>query len=773
MFNDEVASTTSTAPSSVAAISPGAPSPSPHQQRSEQEEVADKPREHLERSLSEDIVSMLDDGGDLVLTPNHARAANNAGHNGPSQAMLPPNGNLNGVLNHSSMHQHHPQLQRHQQQAQQRQHQSQQQSSNHQPVQQQSNQQQQRQPQRQASFEQHQQSPFDQHTNPQFQQFQQMQQMQLQHLQQQLQMQQQLQQMHQQQQRGGGNNWMDSFTSSSSSAMSSGTKSSLENAVAAASSTLTAMPHGSPTLLNGAMNPPSGLQRQSSSGRLASTSLANGLPKPQSTPQQQFNMSSLGYQTTSDGGATPGRKRKAEGDISMGDKLNDRTPETSSSTSGSTSSSTPETASSSGGTPTQQNAGAFTNPAMMMPGFMMYPLQMMGNYNALGMNGMNMNLMQMGAMQMPMGMQMPVGMGMNGLPLGMASPGVAGVNGMQMNMAGVPMGMGMNGGLPMGMQMGMQMPTSMGLPVNPQSGASGDVEMAASPADANTNPTQTPIAMRALQPKDAARAGGPGFVSIARKPEEPEVSSILKSLMEEEAKKKEKKLERNRDSARESRKKQQTYVETLENGIKRLQINRDLVVTYRWGVSGPGFGPLPCPNSPQMFDWKNRVQVVTGQSEAFANIQNPTTFRGLMQLNRQRRALAMRTDDRARAIWKCFVAIGRQLAELRDRIMQVQLMRVFSQNTLAGELSEVLQLSADQKLQLQCIAQTVFNEEVVQMVALFKAFFALRNEAIRLNLMSPELEIYFREACSIDQLHKLLQFSETHRSVIEDAFASA
>eukprot|EP00644_Phytophthora_capsici_P012749 jgi/Phyca11/13787/fgenesh1_pg.PHYCAscaffold_5_\ len=53
------------------------------------------------------------------------------------------------------------------------------------------------------------------------------------------------------------------------------------------------------------------------------------------------------------------------------------------------------------------------------------------------------------------------------------------------------------------------------------------------------------------------------FVSIARKPEEPEVSSILKSLMDEEAKKKEKKLERNRDSARESRKKQQTFFSYL------------------------------------------------------------------------------------------------------------------------------------------------------------------------------------------------------------------
>lgn len=448
---------------------------------------------------------------------------------------------------------------------------------------------------------------------------------------------------------------------------------------------------------------------------------------------------------------------------------------------------TPDTASTTSNTPTatgingqQQNGSAFGNPAMMMPGFMMYPMPMMGNYNPLGMNGMNMNLMQMSAMQMPMGaMQVPVGIGMNGMPMGMPA-GMSGVNGMQMGAMGMSgMGMGINTTMPMGamgMPMGMQMPSSMGFQVNPQSGVTGDVEMtptSASSDNSSVAPAPTPIAMRTLQPKDASRVGGPGFVSIARKPEEPEVSSILKSLMEEEAKKKEKKLERNRDSARESRKKQQTYVETLENGIKRLQINRDLVASYRWGVSGPGFGPLPCPNSPQMFDWKNRVQVVTGQSEAFANIQNPTTFRALMQLNRQRRVLAMRTDDRARAVWKCFVAIGRQLAELRRRIIQVQMLRVFSQNTLAGEVSEALQLSADQKLQLQCLAQTSFNEEVVEMVALFKAFFALRNEALRLNLMSPDLERYFRDSCSVEQLHRLLQFSETHRAVIEDALLSS
>ncbi|KAF4322621.1 hypothetical protein BBO99_00003768 [Phytophthora kernoviae] len=214
--------------------------------------------------------------------------------------------------------------------------------------------------------------------------------------------------------------------------------------------------------------------------------------------------------------------------------------------------------------------------------------------------------------------------------------------------------------------------------------------------------------------------------------------------MDEEAKKKEKKLERNRDSARESRKKQQTYVESLENGIKRLQINRDLVRSYRWGVSGPGFGPLPCPNSPQMFDWKNRVEVVTGRTEAFANLQNPASFQSLMRLNRQRRTLVMQHEERERAM-----------------------LRTFSNNPLAMELDAELNLTADQKLQLQCHAQQVFNEEVVQLTALFKVFFALRNEALRLNILSPALERYFRESCSFDQLQRLLQWTETQRTVIE------
>ncbi|RLN63468.1 hypothetical protein BBJ29_004663 [Phytophthora kernoviae] len=258
-----------------------------------------------------------------------------------------------------------------------------------------------------------------------------------------------------------------------------------------------------------------------------------------------------------------------------------------------------------------------------------------------------------------------------------------------------------------------------------------------------------------------------GDASKGKNANEPEVSSILKSLMDEEAKKKEKKLERNRDSARESRKKQQTYVESLENGIKRLQINRDLVRSYRWGVSGPGFGPLPCPNSPQMFDWKNRVEVVTGRTEAFANLQNPASFQSLMRLNRQRRTLAMQHEERERAVWKCFVVIGRKLDAMRTRVLQVQMLRTFSNNPLAMELDAELNLTADQKLQLQCHAQQVFNEEVVQLTALFKVFFALRNEALRLNILSPALERYFRESCSFDQLQRLLQWTETQRTVIE------
>ncbi|RLN92837.1 hypothetical protein BBJ28_00014236 [Nothophytophthora sp. Chile5] len=432
-------------------------------------------------------------------------------------------------------------------------------------------------------------------------------------------------------------------------------------------------------------------------------------------------------------------------------------------------------ASASTGQPQPQMNG-FNSQGMMMPGFMMYPMPMMGNYPQ---GSMGMNMMPMG---MPMGsMQMPMGMNMNGMQMPMqmqlqlqlqmaqmaSMNGMNGMNGMQMGLGGMPMnGMGMNT---------MQMPMNVNMqqqPVNPQSGMAGDVEMTTPAPSVPASPAVTAAGVavakppRSLQPKDVVR-GGPGFVTIARKPEEPEMSSILKSLMDEEAKKKEKKLERNRDSARESRKKQQTYVETLENGIKRLQINRDLVRSYRWGLTGPGFGPLPCPNSPQMFDWKNRVEVVTGRSEAFSNLQNPAGFQSLMRLNRQRRTLTMQRDERERAVWKCFVVVGRQLAAMRTRVLQVQVLRTFSENPLAMELDAELQLSADQKLQLQCHAQQMFNEEVVQLTTLFKIFFALRNEALRLNLLSPSLELFFRETCSFDQLQRLLQWTETQRSVIE------
>lgn len=556
---------------------------------------------------------------------------------------------------------------------------------------------------------------FQQPTMPmhpsQMQQFQQ-QQMQM------MQMQQQLQQQ-QFQQPGGvaGNNWMNGFNAGSQTnrtptAAASGNAgnepvhrrhtppTALEIAIAEGASSLTAMPHPA----------------TEQSGQPA--------PKSPAVPQPAGVKIASNDKSGAKTGASPGGNASKDKNSSGADT--------------------------SGNADANAQANGF-NP-MMMPGFMMYPMPMMGNYPQ------GVNMMSMGMPGMPMGsMQMPMGMNMNGMQipmqmqlqmqLQMQMAQMAQMNGIQMPM-GLP-GMQMN-------PMGMNMPQ----PVNPQSGLSGDVEMtSATPAAPVLKPAKP------LQPKVAPR--GPGFVNIARKPEEPEVSSILKALMDEEAKKKEKKLERNRDSARESRKKQQTYVETLENGIKRLQINRDLVRSYQWGVSGPGFGPLPCPNSPQMFDWKNRVEVVSGRTEAFANLQNPASFQSLMRLNRQRRTLAMQHGERELAVWKCFVFVGRQLAQLRTRVLQVQMLRTFSTNPLAMELDAVLKLTADQKLQLQCHAQQVFNEEVVQLTALFKVFFALRNEALRLNMLSPSLERYFRETCSFEQLQKLLQWSETQRSVIE------
>ncbi|POM66639.1 Hypothetical protein PHPALM_17471 [Phytophthora palmivora] len=365
--------------------------------------------------------------------------------------------------------------------------------------------------------------------------------------------------------------------------------------------------------------------------------------------------------------------------------------------------------------PSQQVNG-FGPQGMMMNPFMLYsmmgpqgmnmmgmPMQMPMGMNMNGMNGMNSgngmngsngnggnganginNMNGMNGIPLPMQMQLQLQLQMQMAQMAQMN-GMSGMNGMQMPM-GLP-------GMPMGMNMPMPMSMNMQQQVNPQS--SGDVEMASAFSMGTPSAGGSMLKpARTLQPKGVQ--GGPAFVNIARKPEEPEVSSILKSLMDEEAKKKEKKLERNRDSARESRRKQQTYVETLENGIKRLQINRDL---------------------------------------------NPANFQSLMRLNRQRRTLAMQHEERERAVWKSFVFVGRQLAAMRTRVLQ--------------------------KLQLQCYAQQMFNEEVLELTKLFKIFFALRNEAIRLNMMSPSLERYFREVCSFDQLQKLLQWTENHRTVIE------
>ncbi|KAE9233401.1 hypothetical protein PF005_g2341 [Phytophthora fragariae] len=537
-------------------------------------------------------------------------------------------------------------------------------------------------------------------------------------------------------------------------------------------------PNGNPTTHRRPSNP-SALDMAVAEG---TASLVAKCPKHQGTATPAVSTSAP-QQTTTPSGKTAGAQAGGSSAGGVTNKPNS-TPGAGSSNSNGANMNDPS-----------QQANAFGG--MMMNPFMMYsmmgpqgmnmmgmPMQMPMGMNMNGMNGMNdmngsnganeansgnnmngMNAMAgMNGMQLPMQMQLQLQLQMQMQMAQMAQMnGMGGMNGMQMPMGlpGMPMGMNMSMPLNMNMQQQQQ--------VNPQSGLAGDVEMTPAATAFPMGMSATGGAMlkpaRALQPKGART--GPAFVSIARKPEEPEVSSILKSLMNEEAKKKEKKLERNRDSARESRKKQQTYVETLENGIKRLQINRDLVRSYRWGVSGPGFGPLPCPNSPQMFDWKNRLEVVTGRTEAFSNIQNPANFQSLMRLNRQRRTLAMQQHERERAVWKCFVFVGRQLAVMRTRVLQVQMLRTFPENPLAMELDSVLNLTADQKLQLQCHAQQMFNEEVVELTKLFKVFFALRNEALRLTIMSPSLERHFREACSFDQLQRLLQWTENHRTVIE------
>ncbi|KAE9022892.1 hypothetical protein PR001_g13040 [Phytophthora rubi] len=742
MFADEVSTASSTAspnpgmhvpPADAHSYSHMSPSPYEQQQNASPNPMhvggggtpthgdQHKPRANVQRSLSEDIVNMLDDTNETSF-PKHMET--DQGRDVAMQNMMYSPASTQSAVSF----QHH-----HNNQQQQQHHQQQQMHPNHmnqfqQQIQMQLQQQYQQPPQQQQQQYQ-QQQPFQQPTG------------------------------------SNASSWMNNFGGGNQSSTTPSTATSVK-------------PNGNPTTHRRPSNP-SALDMAVAEG---TASLVAKCPKHQGTATPAVSTSAP-QQTTTPSGKTAGAQAGGSSAGGVTNKPNS-TPGAGSSNSNGANMNDPS-----------QQANAFGG--MMMNPFMMYsmmgpqgmnmmgmPMQMPMGMNMNGMNGMNdmngsnganeansgnnmngMNAMAgMNGMQLPMQMQLQLQLQMQMQMAQMAQMnGMGGMNGMQMPMGlpGMPMGMNMSMPLNMNMQQQQQ--------VNPQSGLAGDVEMTPAATAFPMGMSATGGAMlkpaRALQPKGART--GPAFVSIARKPEEPEVSSILKSLMNEEAKKKEKKLERNRDSARESRKKQQTYVETLENGIKRLQINRDLVRSYRWGVSGPGFGPLPCPNSPQMVDWKNRLEVVTGRTEAFSNIQNPANFQSLMRLNRQRRTLAMQQHERERAVWKCFVFVGRQLAVMRTRVLQVQMLRTFPENPLAMELDSVLNLTADQKLQLQCHAQQMFNEEVVELTKLFKVFFALRNEALRLNIMSPSLERHFREACSFDQLQRLLQWTENHRTVIE------
>ncbi|KAJ0402716.1 hypothetical protein P43SY_007858 [Pythium insidiosum] len=157
-------------------------------------------------------------------------------------------------------------------------------------------------------------------------------------------------------------------------------------------------------------------------------------------------------------------------------------------------------------------------------------------------------------------------------------------------------------------------------------------------------------------------------------------------------------------------------------------------------------------------------------SESFSSLQNPANFENLMKLNRQKRSLSMPQDEKARAVLKCFVCVGRMLALLRKRILELQVFRDLDANPLGQELREILQLSEEQRLALQCHSSRVFAREVLEMVKLFKVFAVLREKALQLNVLSPSLERYFQEVCSMDQLQRLLQWSELHRTTIEQSF---
>ncbi|OQR82918.1 hypothetical protein ACHHYP_15325 [Achlya hypogyna] len=328
---------------------------------------------------------------------------------------------------------------------------------------------------------------------------------------------------------------------------------------------------------------------------------------------------------------------------------------------------------------------------------------------------------------MQQGIQQGMHQGMQqGMQQGMMHPGMA--FGQNMMMPGFmyqqPM-MGFNPMLPMSMNMmpamGMNMMAPMPMaPTAPLMGL-------------------PPAAPAFLAAKPPLKAAAP-FVQIARKPGTPEMSSMLANLLEEEAEKKNKKLERNRDSARESRRKQQKYVEVLEDGIQQLQITKEHIQRHRWGR-----GPLP-------------ADAICGAPPRHRN-----AFDLVKWTARQKRLLGLAPRARAAELQRCLAAIGGTLARLQASVLEMQLLAT----GLDADLGVVLGLSAAQTAALREAAAAMRREEGVRLMLLLKAYRGLRRFAMDLCALGPGMDMYFRELMSGEQMCKLLSWTESSRAEID------
>ncbi|RHY45075.1 hypothetical protein DYB34_011092 [Aphanomyces astaci] len=223
-------------------------------------------------------------------------------------------------------------------------------------------------------------------------------------------------------------------------------------------------------------------------------------------------------------------------------------------------------------------------------------------------------------------------------------------------------------------------------------------------------------------------------VPLARKPGTGEISSMLQSLLDEEAEKRDKKLERNRDSARESRKKQQKYVEVLEDGIQHLQIAKESLGRFRFGRSPPAQLDLLCGLRPSL-----------------------PSFAVVMHASRQRRMLG---HPKHPLLDKVFSALGRTLALLQASLLDMTMLWDAASNGLA----DVLRLSPTQQQQLDDLAAVVRRREMARLALLVKAFKVLRRRAFELGAFAPSLDVYFRAVLTPDQLAKMVTWTEMNRS---------